>query len=54
MGFRGKVAKYYDHISTLSHLICGALATHLGLPKGAMTNQMSKLISQLFLLHYVR
>ena len=53
-GFRDTVAEYYDQVSTLGRLICSALEAHLGLPSGAMTNQMSKPISQLRLLHYVR
>lgn len=53
-GFHETVAAYYDQVSTLGRLICGALEAHLNLPKGAMTDQMSKPISQLRLLHYVR
>ena len=53
-GFRETVAQYYDQVSALGRLICTALEAHLGLPTGAMTNQMSKPISQLRLLHYVR
>lgn len=53
-GFREVVAAYYNEVSALGRLICGALEAHLGLPKGAMTGQMSKPISQLRLLHYVR
>ena len=53
-GFRETIAQYYDQVSALGRLICGALEAHLGLPKGAMTDQMCKPISQLRLLHYVR
>ena len=53
-GFRQIVAQYYSQISTLGRLICSALEAHLALPSGAMTDQMSKPISQLRLLHYVR
>lgn len=53
-GFRETIAQYYDEVSKLGRLICGALEAHLDLPKGSMTNQMSKPISQLRLLHYVR
>lgn len=54
IGFRETVAEYYGKVSKLGRLICGALEAHLDLPTGAMTNQMSKPISQLRLLHYVR
>lgn len=53
-GFKDTVGQYYAEVSALGRLICGALEIHLGLPSGAMTNQMSKPISQLRLLHYVR
>ncbi|MEP1765189.1 MAG: 2-oxoglutarate and iron-dependent oxygenase domain-containing protein [Sulfitobacter sp.] len=53
-GFRSTVAAYYGQVSALGRLVCGALEMHLKLPKGAMTDQMSKPISQLRLLHYVR
>ncbi|WP_299815976.1 2-oxoglutarate and iron-dependent oxygenase domain-containing protein [uncultured Jannaschia sp.] len=53
-GFRETIAEYYGRIAQLGRLICGALELHLGLPAGAMTGQMSKPISQLRLLHYVR
>lgn len=53
-GFRRAVTTYYDRISRLGRLVCAALEMHLGLPPGAMTDQMSKPISQLRLLHYVR
>jgi isopenicillin N synthase-like dioxygenase len=52
--FQKTVANYYSKISALGLLVCGALEAHLKLPIGAMTNQMSKPISQLRLLHYVR
>lgn len=53
-GFRETVARYYGEVSALGRLVCSALELHLGLPTGAMTDQMSKPISQLRLLHYVR
>ncbi len=53
-GFKATVSRYYAEISTLGRLVCSALELHLGLPRGAMTDQMSKPISQLRLLHYVR
>ncbi len=53
-GFRSAVTTYYDRVSKLGRLMCSALEVHLNLPPGAMTDQMSKPISQLRLLHYVR
>lgn len=53
-GFKETVSQYYANISALGQLICGALELHLGLPAGAMTDKMTKPISQLRLLHYVR
>lgn len=53
-GFRETIAQYYAKISTLGRLVCTALEMHLGLPAGAMTDKMTKPISQLRLLHYVR
>lgn len=53
-GFQAIVAEYYSKISALGQLICTALEVHLGLPPRAMTQHMSKPISQLRLLHYVR
>lgn len=54
IGFKTAVSEYYSQISSLGRLICTALEAHLRLPAGAMTDQMSKPISQLRLLHYVR
>lgn len=53
-GFQATVAAYLAQVSALGRLVCTALEMHLGLPSGAMTDQMSKPISQLRLLHYVR
>ncbi len=53
-GFQNTVADYYSKISAVGRLLCTALEAHLKLPLGAMTSQMSKPISQLRLLHYVR
>lgn len=53
-GFQANVAAYLAQVSALGRLVCTALEMHLGLPSGAMTDQMSKPISQLRLLHYVR
>jgi isopenicillin N synthase-like dioxygenase len=53
-GFKEAVSRYYSKISILGQLICSALELHLGLPDCAMTAHMSKPVSQLRLLHYVR
>ncbi len=53
-GFKEVVSKYYNKISALGRDLCSCLEVHLGLPPGAITHQMSKPISQLRLLHYVR
>ena len=53
-GFQDTISRYYAQVSALGRLVCTALEMHLGLPAGAMTDQMSKPISQLRLLHYVR
>ena len=53
-GFKATVSHYYACVAALGRLVCGALELHLGLPAGTMTNHMTKPISQLRLLHYVR
>lgn len=53
-GFKEVVSRYYSEISQLGRLICSALEVFLGLPTAAITGQMTKPISQLRLLHYVR
>jgi isopenicillin N synthase-like dioxygenase len=53
-GFYQTVSTYYSEISALGQLISTALELHLGLVPGAITKNMSKPISQLRLLHYVR
>ncbi|UWR20915.1 isopenicillin N synthase family oxygenase [Sulfitobacter sp. S190] len=53
-GFKQVVGGYYGRVSALGRLICSGLEAHLQLPRGAMTGQMTKPISQLRLLHYVR
>ena len=53
-GFKDVVARYYSKVSELGRLICAGLEVHLDLPQGAMTEHMTKPISQLRLLHYVR
>lgn len=52
--FKATISAYYAEISALGRMICGALETHLDLTPGRITGQMSKPISQLRLLHYVR
>ncbi len=53
-GFREIVGGYYEEVAQLGRLICGALELYLDLPRGEMTRHMTKPISQLRLLHYVR
>lgn len=53
-GFKRTVSQYYRQISALGRLVCAALERHLGLPSGAMTDNMTKPVSQLRLLHYIR
>ncbi|MES2913481.1 MAG: 2-oxoglutarate and iron-dependent oxygenase domain-containing protein [Pseudomonadota bacterium] len=53
-GFRATVSRYYAEVAQLGRLICSALELFLGLPKGAITDHMTKPVSQLRLLHYVR
>lgn len=53
-GFKSIVSAYYAKISGVGRLVCRALEMHLNLPDGALTNEMTKPISQLRLLHYVR
>jgi isopenicillin N synthase-like dioxygenase len=53
-GFQQTVSDYYKQISALGRLISSTLELHLGLTPGAMTGHMTKPISQLRLLHYVR
>lgn len=53
-GFRETIGAYYAAVSTVGRRICGALELHLKLPRGELTRQMTKPISQLRLLHYVR
>ncbi len=53
-GFRETIGTYYQAVSAVGLRICAALELHLELPKGELTRQMTKPISQLRLLHYVR
>lgn len=53
-GFKETIGAYYDAVSMVGRRICEALEMHLELPEGELTSQMSKPISQLRLLHYVR
>lgn len=53
-GFKETVGQYYQAVSAIGRQVCTALELHLGLTPGTMTNEMSKPISQLRLLHYVR
>ncbi|MEM8637091.1 MAG: 2-oxoglutarate and iron-dependent oxygenase domain-containing protein, partial [Pseudomonadota bacterium] len=38
-GFKETVAQYYREISALGRVICSSLEVHLGLPRGALTQQ---------------
>ncbi len=53
-GFRERIGAYYAAVSEVGRRICAALELHLELPTGELTRQMTKPISQLRLLHYVR
>ncbi len=53
-GFKETISEYYTAISSVGLAICSALELHLELKPGELTRQMSKPISQLRLLHYVR
>ena len=53
-GFRETISGYYSAVASIGQKICAALEMHLDLPRGELTRQMTKPISQLRLLHYVR
>ena len=53
-GFQETIYRYYSAVAETGQRICSALELHLDLPKGALTGKMTKPISQLRLLHYVR
>ena len=53
-GFQATVGQYYNRIAALGHSLCGCLEIFLGLPEKTITRHMTKPISQLRLLHYVR
>lgn len=53
-GFRETIYEYYSEVSQVGLALCSALEMHLELKPGELTRQMSKPISQLRLLHYVR
>lgn len=53
-GFRDVISVYYAQVADLGQRLCALLELHLGLPPESMTSRMSKPISQLRLLHYVR
>lgn len=52
--FRRRIGAYYAAVSSIGLKICAALELHLELREGELTRQMTKPISQLRLLHYVR
>ncbi|MCI5109492.1 MAG: isopenicillin N synthase family oxygenase [Marivita sp.] len=53
-GFRETIDRYYTEVACLGRMICALLERYLDLPQGAMTEKMTKPVSQLRLLHYVR
>lgn len=54
IGFKETVSRYYAEVSSVGRTLCSALEIYLGLSPGAITDHMSKPISQLRLLHYLR
>lgn len=54
VGFKRTVSRYFSEVSQLGRKVCTALEVYLDLPPGAITGHMSKPISQLRLLHYLR
>lgn len=52
-GFRETVSSYYDRVSQLGRLMCGAFEMHLQVPPGTLLRAMTKPTSQLRLLHYI-
>lgn len=53
-GFKDTVGRYYAAVASLGRQVCSALELFLGLPPGSITDQMSRPVSQLRLLHYLR
>ena len=53
-GFRQAIGAYYDRISALAMNVCRFFEIHFGVAPGVLTGHMTKPISQLRLLHYVR
>ena len=53
-GFRETIGSYYAAVSDVGVKISAALEMHLRLKPGELTRQMTKPVSQLRLLHYVR
>lgn len=53
-GFHATIARYFASVARLGLLVTGALERHLRLPPGTLTRHMTKPVSQLRLLHYVR
>lgn len=52
--FKETISQYYAEVSLLGRQLCSALEIYLGLCQGAITDHMTKPVSQLRLLHYVR
>lgn len=53
-GFKEVVSRYIAEVFAVGKRICEALEVYLGLPAGSIVRHMTKPISQLRLLHYVR
>ena len=53
-GFQETVSAYFARMSEVGLLICGCLEDYLGLGAGSITGNMSKPLSQLRLMHYLR
>ncbi len=52
--FQAAISTYYDSVASLGQQICHLLERYLCLPTGAITHHMTKPISQLRLIHYVK
>lgn len=52
-GFRETISDYYDRLSQLGRMMCGAFESYLQVPPGTLLEAMTKPTSQLRLLHYL-
>ena len=53
-GFKETITRSQSEIAFLGRQLCLAVEIYLGLPQGAITDHMTKPVSQLRLLHYLR